>query len=103
MNKKITLAQWTEIGKYNCASKWLRPLCKYTLYPSDGGNFRREQKIGWFAYLLLFIPLHILQFFYCCWDGGLKEFEIQPRFLSYDELEYGSEPWERAEKIYNSL
>ena len=32
--KKITLDQWTMIGKYNHAAKWLRKACTYTVRPS---------------------------------------------------------------------
>lgn len=29
-------------------------------------------------YVLLFLPVCLLTFFYCLWDGGLKNFEILP-------------------------
>lgn len=38
---KITLKQWTEIGKYNMYREWLRPLCNYTLVKRDNGDYER--------------------------------------------------------------
>lgn len=102
--KKISLNDWTYIGKYNPAAKWLRPLCSYTLTEIDGG-FRRECKVGWFVYVLLFVPVHLLQMFECMWDGGLREFEFQGRYIGSNNItEHGEnhlcypkakEVWER--------
>jgi hypothetical protein len=36
------------------------------------------------------------------WDGGLKEFEINERYLGSDWLVAGSEAYTIAEKIWNS-
>lgn len=86
MKKNITLKDWTYIGQYNPARKWLRPLCSYSLEQLEDGGFRRIIKIGLIPYLLMFIPLHLLQALCCMWDGGLKEFEIEPRLLGYDDF-----------------
>lgn len=107
MTKKITRKDWEYIGKYNPAAKWLRPFCSYTLTELDKGGYRRECRIGWPVYLLIFIPAHVLQALYCMWDGGLKEFEVAERYLGYDDIgeTWGSntgaypkakEVWERA-------
>ena len=101
LKKKISRKEWTEIGQYNYAAKWLRTLCQYTLIKEPDGRFKREQRIGWFVYLLLFIPVHILQALWCLWDGGLKEFEIAERYLGGDWLAPGSKSFTRAEKIWN--
>ncbi len=37
-------------------------------------------------YLLLFVPVHIIKAFVCMWDGGLKEFSIERRVLSSEEI-----------------
>ena len=60
MKKKITYAQWTYIGQYNYARKWLRPFCKYTLV-QEGKSFKREQRVPLWWYLILFIPVHFLK------------------------------------------
>lgn len=107
MKKRITRADWEYIGKYNPARKWLRLFCDYSLQEIENGGFRREIRINWFVYLLIFIPIHTLQAIWCMWDGGLKEFEIESRFLGGDNIyeTYGcntgaypkaKEIWERA-------
>lgn len=99
--KKITIEDWTEIGKYNYAAKWIQRFCRYDLIKEPDGRFKREQRIGLIPYCLMFIPVHILQFFYCLWDGGLKEFEFAERYLGGDWLVPTSESWLRAEKVWN--
>jgi hypothetical protein len=102
LKKKISSKDWTYIGRYNYAAKWLRPLCSYSLIKENDNMFRREQKVGWHLYLILFIPVHVLQALWCLWDGGLKEFEINKRYLGSDVLVSGSECFMRAEEIWNN-
>lgn len=101
MKKKISLKQWTFIGKYNHAAKWCRKLCSYYLIKEDDKTFRRIQKVNIFNYILIFIPIHLLQVFVCMWDGGLKEFTIFSRELGYDILQKGSESFIRADAVWN--
>ena len=102
MKKKISLKDWTDLGKCNYAAKWLRPLCAYTLTKEPDGRFKREQRVGLLMYLLIFIPVHALQFGFCLWDGGLKEFEINERYLGGDYFVKGSASYAQAEKIWNT-
>lgn len=103
--KKISLNEWNSIGIYNPAAKWIRPFCSYSLVKTDNG-FRRDCRISWPLYLLLFIPVHLIQALYCMWDGGLKELELASRYIGSDYYtEHGEnyiyyekvkELWERA-------
>ncbi len=102
LKKKISSKDWAEIGRYNYAAKWLRPLCSYSLIKENDNMFRREQKIGWPVYLILFIPVHVLQVLWCLWDGGLKEFEINKRYLGSDPIIADSECFMRAAKVWES-
>ena len=99
MKKKISLADWNYIGVYNHGAKWIHPFCKYSLEEADGGDYIRRIKIGIFLYSILFLPIHIYKFFWCIWDGGLKEFEFEGRNLGYDYLSYGSDSWKKAKEI----
>lgn len=101
MKKKITLKDWTEIGKYNYAAKWCRKLCSYYLIKEDDKAFRRVQNINLFTYCLIFIPVHLLQAIVCLWDGGLKEFLIFSPYLGEDLLAKGSNAYERAVLIWD--
>ena len=38
------------------------------------------------VYILLFIPIHLIVFGYCLWDGGIREFEINSRMLHFDNI-----------------
>jgi hypothetical protein len=101
VKKKINLKQWTYIGKYNHAAKWCRHLCSYYLIKEDDNTFRRVQKINIFNYILIFIPIHLLQAIVCLWDGGLKEFIIFSCDLGEDVLKRGSKSFHRAETVWN--
>ena len=98
--KRITRKEWEYIGKYNPAAKWLRPLCSYSLEKSFNGCFCRECKISWPVYLVIFIPVHILQLLYCLWDGGLKEFEIESRSLGYKVFHSYDSAYTQAKEIW---
>jgi hypothetical protein len=101
MQKKIKLKEWTYIGRYNHAAKWYRPLCSYYLVKEDNKTFKREQNINIFTYILIFIPVHLLQAIVLLWDGGLKEFIIFNRVLGYDILTKGNPSFDRAEQVWN--
>ena len=74
-------------------------MCVYHLV-KVGERFKREQRIPLWFYLIIFIPAHLLQALCCMWDGGLREFEWQGRFLGYDTLMRESESWKKAKEIY---
>ena len=101
MQKRIKLKEWAYIGKLNYAAKWCRRLCSYYLIKEDDKTFRRVQKINLFNYILIFIPVHLLQALICLWDGGLKEFIIFSRDLGEDSLSKGSASFSRAEAVWN--
>jgi hypothetical protein len=101
MKKKISLKQWTFIGKCNYAAKWCRKICSYYLIKEDDKTFKRVQNINFIMYILIFIPIHFLQALVCLWDGGLKEFIIFERELGYDILSKGSESFSRANVVWN--
>jgi hypothetical protein len=99
LKKKIKLREWTYIGRYNYAAKWCRRLCSYYLIKEDDKTFRRVQNINIFNYILVFIPVHLLQALVLLWDGGLKEFIIFSRALGEDILVDGTESFNRAEAV----
>lgn len=100
MEKKISLKEWTDIGKYNPAAKWIRPFCAYSL-TKEGNKFTRICKISVPLYIILFIPVHVVEFFYCVWDGGIKEFTFEGRHLGYDEfVPYHGEVYNKVKEIW---
>lgn len=99
--KRISLKDWTYIGKLNYAAKWCRSLCSYKLIKQDDGTFIRDQKLGLFTYILIFLPMHLLQLFACLWDGGLREFAIIRREIGQDNIFKHHIAFARAEQIWN--
>ena len=83
MKKHITQKDWNYIGIRNARAKWVRPFCVYTLEEVQKGIIKQEIKIGWLGYLLMFIPVHIFKLFWCLWEGGLKEFDLEERNLTH--------------------
>ena len=104
MKKRITQKDWNYIGICGAGAKWVRPFCVYTLEEVEKGTIKQEVKINWFSYLLVFIPVHIFKIFWCLWDGGLKEFEIEGRSLASHYLyEYGAPFWDYYKKAKEIL
>ena len=96
--------EWIKIDEQQAEGSWMG----YEDFISADGNpdYRRDCKISWPMYLLLFLPVHLLQLLVCLWDGGLKEFEIAGRHLGHDYItahgdnsgryQMAKEVWERA-------
>lgn len=101
MNKiKISLKDWTYIGQYNRVRLLLRKCCNYTLTQEDSGNFKREQKIALWFYILAFIPMHLIDALLCMWNDGLKNFELQSRYIGFDIINKNTNSWNKAKEIY---
>ena len=103
MKKRITQKDWNYIGTRNAGAKWVRPFCVYTLEEVQKGTIKQEVKIGWLGYLLMFVPVHTFKIFWCLWDGGLKEFEVEGRNLTHHYLYESDSPfcdyYKRAKEI----
>ena len=93
MKKRIARKDWDYIGTYSGGAKWVRPFCVYSLEEIHSGTIRQEIKIGWFAYLLMFIPVHLFKLVWCLWDGGLKEFCIEGRDITHHYLYEADSPF----------
>lgn len=93
MKKNITKKELNHIGVSQSGAKWIRPFCVHSLEEVQSSVIKHEVKLGWFGYLLLFVPVHIFKFFWCIWDGGLKEFEIETRQIRYDYFYEADAPY----------
>lgn len=98
MKKRITNKQYKEIGRTNVA-EWAMLLCNFTLEETAGGNYEVITEIKLLPYLLLFIPVHLVELIKCIWDGGLITFELTSKYVGRVHYSWGSECWEKAEKI----
>lgn len=72
----------------------------------DNNGFHFTERIKPWLFALLFVPEVVCQFFYCLWDGGLREFSlpyntpISAQSLWLADMEYIKEKWEKAEKFW---
>ena len=73
---------------------------KKRLYKIENNKYKRVQTVSLWLYLLILIPVHIVDLCLCLWDGGLKEFQFQPRPTRFDIIHPDTKSWERANKIY---
>lgn len=89
IKKRITLSDWTYIGKYNVCYKWARGLCNYYLLLDKDMALYRQQSIKIWFYVLIFVPICLINIILCIIDGGLVEFEI-PR-MTLDKTYLGME------------
>ena len=59
-----------------------RLFCYWTIQKENNNSGWLRCYMKWWAYILLFIPVHILKLFMCMWDGGIKEFYFEPRRMN---------------------
>lgn len=75
------------------------PLVNCYLKEAEGGGYYFIAEVKLWAYILIFIPIHLAQLVLCIWDGGLKTFEISGRMVLPDYLSWGSISWKVANNI----
>lgn len=95
--KKLTREERKGFKRYTVNATKI--FINFYLKDAEGGGYYLNQEITLWAYLILFIPMHLLQLLHCLWDGGLKEFEISGRKITCDYLSWGSQSWRIANKI----
>ena len=112
IKKRITLSDWTYIGKYNVCYDWAKGLCDYYLLLDEDKAMYRKQNIKTWFYVLTFIPLCLVNIVLCIIDGGLVEFEIPYKTLDKTFLgmqkdnrttgrAIGGVSYDRAKEIWN--
>ena len=58
--------------------------CNHYITDDTEYSIRVITKVKWPMYIALFIPACVLQAISLVWDGGLKEFSIEPRTIHND-------------------
>lgn len=79
--KKISYNDAAYILRYK-DNHWFEKYCcnwYIKLNNPNEGYIRCEQKL-WF-YIVSFIPLNVIGFLFCLWDGGIKNYYIQPKVI----------------------
>lgn len=94
----ISAQDWEYIGGRNPIRKWARVFCRYVLV-EKGDRVLRRAEIRLVPYLLLLIPVSVITFLACAWDGGLKGFSLPPLRIKVEDIEPDTEGWTRTKEI----
>ena len=70
---KISYKDFAYLMNYEMRHPFIKYCCNCYAIERDASVILTA-KVKWLFYILLFIPVHILIFFYCLWDGGIKDF-----------------------------
>ena len=84
--KKIKYEDAAYIRRYKKRHTFEKYFCNWFLANRSQNSGSMRLYVKWWAYIILFIPVHIIQICACIWDGGLKEFRIEPRCASYSNI-----------------
>ena len=82
--KKITYKDFAILRGYKKNHLLERIGCNHYIIDDTEYSVRIITKVKWPMYVALFIPSHVLQAVSLVWDGGLKEFSIEPRTIHND-------------------
>ena len=72
---KITTKEYAYITNKNAS-----PFITYNLNKESWG-YTIKKRFKLIPYLIMFIPAHLIQLIVCLQDGGIKDFEIEPRTI----------------------
>lgn len=87
-----------------------RLCCYWTISAKGMNSGKMKCKVHWLAYILLFLPVHLVELGTCLWDGGLKTFTFASRTIhNYNVVGFPSDGedtqfgcfmrvWERVSK-----
>ena len=76
---RITFNEANYIMRRKKPHRLERMFCYWTIQKANNSSGWLYCYIKWWVYILCFIPAHALVFICRLWDGGLKEFRIEPR------------------------
>lgn len=106
--KKINAKDFNYILEPSASHRKLDWSRTYTMAKFDNGGYCFTETIKIWLFVLLYIPVTILTFFNCLWDGGLKEFrfpdmpkhvwrlDIWDKGYIADRFNRADEIWEKA-------
>ena len=90
--KKISYKDFAYLMNYKQRHPFIKYCCNCYLQERDA-SVLLTSRVKLPIYILLFIPVQIIIFFYCLWDGGIKDYDIWgrtitsfTRFTIYDNI-----------------
>ena len=83
---KIKYEDAAYIRKYNKRHIFEKYFCNWFLVNRSKSCGHMRMYVKWWAYIILFIPVHIVKVCAYIWDGGLKDFKVEPRCVHYSNI-----------------
>jgi hypothetical protein len=80
---RITRKQFCNICPNRINDKFF---INHYLYKENENTLVIKDKINLPVFVILFIPCVIIDFFYCMYDGGIKDFRLPERTVRIDRL-----------------
>lgn len=84
--KKISYKEAAFIRNYKRKHYFEKYCCNWYIEKKNANCGYMKLYMKKWIYAILFIPFHVLSFFYCMWDGGIKEMSLCPRMVTYDDV-----------------
>lgn len=78
---KISYKDFAYLMNYELRHPFIKYCCNCYATEQEADVFM-QAKVKLWVYILLFIPVHLLIFFYSLWDGGIKDFELWERTVT---------------------
>lgn len=73
--KKISYKDFAYLMNYELRHPFIKYCCNCYVIEQEADVFM-QAKVKLWAYILLFIPINIIEFFYSLWNSGIKNYEI---------------------------
>ena len=73
--KKISYKDFAYLMNYELRHPFIKYCCNCYTIERDA-DVILTARVKRLIYILLFIPIHIIIFSHCLWDGGIKSFEL---------------------------
>lgn len=99
VERKIKYKDWALLRGYTKEHKDEKRFYNFYIYHYDNRCFKIWGRMKLWVYLLLFIPAHVIQFFYLLWDGGICKFGIEDRPVKYSYFYPDSAKYDLCYKV----
>lgn len=96
---KLTRKQYDSLCGSKAYSRFIKPFLVHTLTRTkDTYVLRTDLCLP--LYILITVPLHIIKFFICLWDGGLREFNFEGPYIGRFAIFPGDRIWKQVDEIW---
>ena len=86
MDKKISYKDAAFIFNYKKNHPVEKYCCTWTAMLDNNVSGWMKLYYKWWFYIILFLPISLVTFVYCLYDGGIRDFELPKRFCDLQYL-----------------